>query len=74
MEVGAKVTAEVLVQGKPEKIHGTVLSRYNDGGTMYEIRPDGFDTLVLNVPERNVIARKPEGTVQPHLNYNKKKQ
>lgn len=73
MEPGAKVTAEILSNGKPEKINGTILEQYNDGGLMYEIRPDGFVSMTINVPARYVYRRIPTEITKPRLEYNNKK-
>ncbi len=69
MEIGAKVTAEIMAHGKPERIHGTVVgSRAGE----HDVLPDGFETLTVTVPSKHVHARKPEGIVQPKLDYKKK--
>ncbi len=66
---GARVTAEVFVSGKPEKISGTVT---DERGGVYEIRPDGFETLTIDVPARHVYEAKPDKIVRPKLDYQKK--
>jgi hypothetical protein len=69
MEIGQRVTAEILSHGKPEKIHGTIVSERSG---VYEIKPEGFDSLTIEVPSSHVHAKKPEGIIKPKLDYKKK--